>query len=167
MPALRALERPPFALFTTLIRSPRPASTPAVSSVLPSFTTMSSKSRQVCASTESIARRTQRAPLYTGMTTLAASGIAEPPLQGRDRGQDALDRFAVVLLPLLLLRRAAHDAGRLQVRAARVQGPGEGKREPLEQAAEHLHRALEQVLVAQLDPALGREIGRASCRERV
>src|SRR5687768_4079844 len=78
--------------------------------------------------------------------------IAQPALHALDPRQDALDRLAIALLPLFPLRSPADDAGGLQVGTARAHGGIERQIELLEQAAEHLHRPLEDVLVAQLDP---------------
>src|SRR5438067_7351453 len=91
----------------------KPRAIAAVPSVEPSSTTMTSKSRKVCASTERIARARNASALYAGMMTLTAgigprelrrTGGVEPlPCAGRGghrRRDEELERDSGVHEPV-------------------------------------------------------------------
>src|SRR5438046_1404724 len=99
------------------------------------------------------------------MTTLTRGAlsigvIAELHHQRPDARQDALDLCRMPLFPFLLLRRALDDARRprSERRAASPDRLVERQLETIEYFAEHLDRAIENVLVAQPNPLLRRNL---------
>src|SRR5438270_245121 len=101
---------------------------------------------------------------------LAVDVIAELLHQRADAGQNALDLRRVSFFPFLLLRSTVDDArgpcGKR--RAASCDRFIERQIEPLEHFAEHLDRAVEDVLVAQPNPQprgnLARRVERKTIR---
>src|SRR6266581_1891044 len=101
--------------------------------------------------------------------SLAAGVITELHHQRPDSGQDAFDLRRMPLFPFLLLRGTLDNAGRPYVeRFATVpDGFVEGQLQTVEHLAEHLHRALENVLVAQPNPLLCRDLPQSVEREAI